>query len=87
MTEQYSIVEKFEITGRGAVVVIDEVTGRVPGTAYKVELRGPHGDRVVAEAFKEWLLRREPKPFEKEAYFLRGLHKTDVPEYAVLVFI
>jgi hypothetical protein len=87
MTEQYSIVEKFEITGRGAVVVIDEVTGRVQGTLYKVELRGAHGDRVVTEAFKEWLLRSDPEPFEKEAYFLSGLHKSDVPENAVLVFI
>ncbi|GAA3582910.1 hypothetical protein [Marinobacter xestospongiae] len=87
MTEQYSIAEKFEITGRGVVVVIDEVTGRVPGTVYKVELKGAYGDRVVAEALKEWLLRRCTGSFEKEAYFLSGLHKTDVPEHAVLVFI
>ncbi len=67
--------------------MIDEITDRVPGTAYKVELRGLHGDRVVAEAFKERLLRREPRKLEKEAYFLSGLHKTDVPENSVLVFV
>lgn len=53
MTEQYSIIEKFDITGRGAVVVIDGITDRVPGTAYKVELRALHEDPVLAEAFKE----------------------------------
>ena len=67
--------------------MIGEITWRVPGTAYKVELRAPHSARVVAEAFKESLLRRDPELFEREAYFLSGLHKNDVSENAVLVFI
>jgi len=87
MIEQYSVVEKFEITGRGAVVVIDEVTDRRPGKAYRVEIRGASGECIVTEALKEWLLRRGPEPIEKEAYMLKGIHKSDLPEKAVLVFI
>ncbi|WP_295798912.1 hypothetical protein [uncultured Microbulbifer sp.] len=86
MIEHYSIVEKFEIANRGVVVAIDGITDRVPGRAYKVEIRGASGGSIVTEAFKEWLLRRNPTPIEKEAYTLRGVHKSDVPENAVLVF-
>lgn len=87
MAKTYKIVEKFEITGRGAVVVIDEVTDRVPGRAYNVEITGIHGDALSTEAFKDWLLRRDPTPIEKEAYTLKGLHKEDISDDASISFV
>lgn len=86
MFEQYSIVEKFEITGRGVVVVIAEVTDRAPGKVYKVKIRGASGECIEAEAVKEWLLRKDPVPIEKEAYVLKGIHEDDLQENTVLVF-
>lgn len=87
MTKPYPIIEMFEITGRGTVVVIDEVTGRVPGVAYQAQLRGGLGERVVVEVFKILFLCRGPKPLESEAYLLPELHQQDVPDSAVLVFV
>jgi hypothetical protein len=40
-----------------------------------------------ADAFKEYLLRRQPAPIEKEAYMLRGLHKNDIPPGSRLRFV
>ncbi|MGH1541912.1 MAG: hypothetical protein ACRBHB_15910 [Arenicella sp.] len=84
--EEYTIIEKFEITGRGVVVVIDECTERVPGKAYNVMISADDSQNISAEAFKEWFLRRNPKPVEKEAYMLKGLHKKDIPDDAKILF-
>ena len=87
MNEQFEVIEKFEITGRGAVVVIDEITERVPGKSYTVEVTGANNETLTTEAFKEWFLRRTSKPIEKEAYMLKGLHKKDLSENASITFI
>jgi len=87
MTEKFEVIEKFEITDRGAVVVIDEVTERVPGKPYKVEVSGTNNEVLTTEAYKEWFLRRTPEPVEKEAYMLKGLHKKDLSENTSITFI
>lgn len=87
MKNEFLITEKFEISGRGAVVVIEEVTERISGKPYKVEVRSPGGKSIAAEAYKELVLKRLPTPVEKEAYMLKGLHKDDVPENSRLVFL
>ena len=87
MQEQFTIMEKFEITGRGAVVVIDQITDRIPGKIYKAEVTGTNGQIITVEAVKEWLLRRTLEVIEKEAYRLMGLHKQDIPGDAIISFV
>ncbi|NVJ59341.1 MAG: hypothetical protein HWE27_03070 [Gammaproteobacteria bacterium] len=87
MTEQFEIIEKFEITNRGAVVVIEAITERVPGKPYKVEVTGKDNETLTTEAYKEWLLRHTSEPVEKEAYMLKGLHKKDLAENTSITFV
>ena len=87
MTNEFAIAEVFEITGRGAVAAIDQVTDRAVGKAHPVEVVTPSGEILRADAYKELLLRRQPTPIEKEAYLLRGLHKVDIPPGSWLRFI
>ena len=87
MTNDFAIVETFEITGRGAVAVLDKPTGREVGRALLVQVLKPSGEAVSTEAFKEWLLRRQPVPHEKEAFMLKGLRKDDLPAGTLLRFL
>jgi hypothetical protein len=87
MADEFAIAEVFEITGRGAVAAIDQVTDRAVGKAHPVEVVTPAGEILRADAFKEWFLRRLPTPVEKEAYMLRGLHKVDIPPGSRLRFV
>ena len=87
MTSDFAIVETFEIRGRGAVVVIDEPTGRDGGGGLLVQLIKPSGETVSTDAFKEWFLRRKWQPIEKDAFMLKGLHKEDVPVGSRLRFL
>ena len=87
MVNEFEISEVFEITGRGAVVAIDHVTDRAVGRPHPVEVVTPTGVVLRADAFKEWLLRRQPTPVENEAYMLRGLHKVDIPPGSRLRFV
>lgn len=87
MTNDFAIVETFEITGRGAVAVLDKTTGRDVGRALRVQVIKPSGETVSTEAFKEWLLRRQPEPHEKEAFMLKGFRKDDLPAGILLRFL
>jgi hypothetical protein len=87
MLVEYEIIEIFEITGRGAVAVIDGTTERSAGKPHRVEVLTPGGTTFAAEAHKEYLLRREPTPVEREAYLLKGLHRGDVPSGSRIRFI
>ena len=87
MPIEHDIVETFEITGRGAVVVISEITEHGVGKPHKVEVVTPKGEVISTEAFKEWLLRRQPTPIENEAYMLKDLHKKDIPPGSRLRFV
>lgn len=86
MSQEYSIVEIFEITGRGAVVVIDEMTENIQGKPYEVVITDINGKSVSTQAFKEWLLIQQPQAIEKEAYRLKGLHKQDILEATKIKF-
>lgn len=87
MTNDFAIVETFDVSGRGAVAVLDGFTGRSVGRAHRVQLLKPSGETVNTEAFKEWLLRRRPEPIESEAFMLKGARKADLPAGTVLRFI
>jgi len=87
MADDFAILEVFEITGRGAVVVIGEATNRSVGKPHKVEVLKPTGENVRTEAFKEWLLRRATPPVEDEAYLLKGVSKIDIPPGSRLRFV
>ena len=87
MANEYAIADVFEITGRGAVAAIDQVTDRAMGKAHPVEVVTPTGEILRTDAFKEHFLRRQSTPVEKEAYMLRGLHKVDVPPGSRLRFV
>ena len=86
MTNEFAVVETFEILRRGAVAVVDKPTGRDVGRALRVELVKLSGEVVSTEAFKEYFLRRQPEPTENEAFMLKGLRKGDVPVGTVLRF-
>jgi len=87
MNQKYKIVEKFNINGLGAVVVIDEITDRAPKQKYRVEVLTVSGTKLVTSAFKEWLLRREAKPMEKECYCLKDLNADKIATGSSLLFI
>ena len=87
MPNEYKIAETFEIAGRGAVVVIDEVSNRTVTKPYPAQVLRPDGSRVSTTAYKEWPLRRQQTPIEKEGYMLEGLHKNDVPKGSRIRFL
>ncbi len=87
MISEFAIVETFEITGRGAAVVVDRQTGRDGGRALPVRLIKPSGEAINTDAFKEQLLRRLPQPTENEVFMLKGLHKDDVPAGSLIRFL
>jgi hypothetical protein len=87
MTSDFAIVETFEVSRRGAVAVLATFTGRPVGCAHRVQLLKPSGETVTTDAFKEWLLRRQPEPVESEAFVLKGVRKADIPAGTVLRFI
>ena len=88
MTEKFTVVEVFELTGRGAVAVLNEPTGRDVGRAHRVQLLKPSGEIVTTQASKEWLLRRAtPTPVEDEAFMLKGMRKDDVTPGTLIQFL
>ena len=73
------IVDQFQITGRGVVVVLDEATHWRAGSSLEAKIYRPDGTVISAIAEKEWLLRNASKRDEVEAFLLRGLSHSDVP--------
>jgi hypothetical protein len=87
MPAEYQIVETFEITGRGAVVVVEDVPSRTVGTALRVEILLPDGNVISAEAHREFPLRRQPQSAQSDAFWLKGLHKDQVPPGSRIRFL
>jgi hypothetical protein len=79
-SRRFQIKERFQITGRGTVVVIGETTDLPVGKVLRATVTRPDSSRLTVEAFKEWLVRRDQQPLEREAYLLRGLDKSDIPD-------
>jgi hypothetical protein len=77
---RYQIVEVFEVQQRGAVAVVREHTTIPAGKALRATLVRPDGSRLVATASKEFLLRRHLLPQESEAFLLRAVPVSQVPE-------
>lgn len=87
MPIEYDIINVFEITGRGAVVLIAETTDRSVRHPHPVEVITPDGKVMKTEAYREFLLRSNPTPVEEEGYLLKGLHKPEVPTGSRLRFL
>jgi hypothetical protein len=83
-SRRFQIKERFQIAGRGTVVVIGETTELPVGKALRATVTRPDSSQLTAEAFKEWLLRRDQQPLEREAYLLRGIDKSDIPDGSVV---
>jgi len=73
------IIETFEITGRGLAVAVEGATELPVSKKLLAAVTRPDGSSISADAYKEWLLRRNPQPVEKAAFLLIGLSKSDVP--------
>lgn len=74
------MLERFSITRRGTVVVLDGVIDLPIGRPLSARVTRPDGSHLDAVAFKEWLLRSGPTPIENEAFLLMSVDKVDVPE-------
>ena len=81
----YRIIESFEITGRGLVVVVEETLDFL-GAGRRLEVKITRPDDTVIEAigFQEWLLRKQTAPAEKVVILLMGIEKSQVPIGSVL---
>jgi len=87
MNEGYKIADVFQITGRGVIVVIDETTDKVPGKPISAKVETSDGKTLVSMACKEFILFRNPKPLEKEAFVLEDLHKDELVGDCLLFFV
>lgn len=77
---RFHIEERFQIAGRGTAIVIAETTALPVGRALKATVIRPDGTTLEASATKELLLRRTPRPIEKEAFMLKDVLKAQIPE-------
>ena len=67
------------ITGRGLVLALAGQTHLSVGKQHTVTITRPDGTVLRVEAFKEWLLKRNPTVHEQETLLLTGATKDDVP--------
>lgn len=74
----FVVVEAFPFTGRGVVVVLETPVDRAQGVDHAVEVRTAAGETFTALARKEWLLRRQPTPHEREVFLLLGVEPWQV---------
>jgi hypothetical protein len=69
------IVERFQITGRGLVVVVATPGKFAPGSKLHATIVNPDGSKFTVKALQEMILRRLPVVNEYEGYFLPGVTK------------
>ena len=74
-------MEAFNIRGHGVVLVGDKsFSDFLEIKACDVEIITPNGDILKGVGFKEWLLGSStPQQDEIEAFFIRGIKKSDIP--------
>ncbi len=78
---RHEITSIFAITGRGTVIAIKEVTDLPVGKPLQATITRPDGSQISTVAFKEWLLlKTSPRAIEQEAYLLRNVEKSQVPD-------
>ena len=77
----FKVVEAFNIKGHGVVLVGDQSFSDFLGIkSCDIEIITPNGDVLKGVAFKEWLHgSATPQPDEIEAFFIRGMKKSDIP--------
>ncbi len=77
----FKVVEAINIKGRGVVLRGDKpFSDFLEIKSCDVEIITPHGNVLKGVAFKEWLLGSSiPQPDEIEAFFIRGMKKSDIP--------
>lgn len=87
MNRCIEVIESFEITGRGLVVVLPVMASDLPhATPLPVTVRVPGQSPFHAQAFHEILLRRSTATLENSAFLLAGLRKAQVPIGSTLEF-
>jgi len=87
MNRCMEVIESFEITGRGLVVVLPVLASELPHTApLSVTVRAPGQLPFQAQALHEILLRRSTPALESSAFLLTGLRKSQVPLGSIVEF-
>lgn len=87
MNRCVEVIETFEITGRGLVVVLPVLASDLPhATPLPVLVCVPGQLPFHAQAFHEILLRRNTAALENSAFLLTGLRKAQVPIGTILEF-
>lgn len=80
MNRCFEVIESFEITGRGLVVVLPILALDIPhARPLPVIVRVAGQLPFHAQAFHEILLRRSTAALENSAFLLAGLQKAQVP--------
>lgn len=74
-------METFDIKGHGVVLVGDKsFSDFLEIKSCDIEISTPNGAVLKGVAFKEWLHGSStPQPDEIEAFFIRGMNKSDIP--------
>ena len=77
----FKVVEAFDIKGHGVVLVGGKsFSDFLQIKSCDVEIITPNGDVLKGIAFKEWVLgSSKPQPDAIEAFFIRGMKKSDIP--------
>jgi len=78
------ILERFQITGRGLVVVVENPVKALPGAKLRAKVINPGGEEFTVDAFMEMLLRRARPVNEHECYLLLGLTKDQILDGATV---
>ena len=73
------ITERFLITGRGTVVVINAKTELPIGRCLEATILYHNGKTETYDAWKECLLRRSKEPFEDEAFLIVDATMEQIP--------
>jgi hypothetical protein len=77
----FKVMEAFDIKGHGVLLVGDKAfSDFLEIKSCEIEIITPNGDVLKGVAFKEWLLHSTtPQSDEIEAFFIRGMKKSDIP--------
>jgi len=77
---KFKVEDSFEVAGRGTALVVKEATEFPVAKPLRAILFRPDGTQLSAEAFKEFVLFRQPEVFEKEAFVVQGVKRSEVPD-------
>lgn len=78
------VIECFEVTGRGTVVVIDSETELPTGRCLEATIHQREGATRKYQAWKEWLLRRSTAPQEDEVFLIVDATVEEIPLGAMI---